>query len=339
MPRYVEYLPSGYKLNVTDDSMWIERERDDFDTYNVFAISDDGKRWDICIDYKGAGLMYRQEVVDHVKSWHEDYHEVTDLLEIWEALVLDRGYMVEHDLAASKEAELLSGGNCYETAFDNMFDSVHDMETFEPELYLCHGICTYEGDTEFTHAWNETLDGEYVIDTSNGNDLCMPRWRYYDIFGVDESSVHRYKYLDGYAEMERTRKWGPWAPELQFVQRPKVAFDIADENRGGNCFEVALHNIMEDKNLLVCHGIVSGQGPLTGLRFPHAWNELPDGYVIDESNGNAICMPKEQYYAIGNIDPSEVRRYDFRQVCEEVVRTGVYGPWDPALDFDYEEAW
>lgn len=336
--RYVEHLNGGYTLNVTDDSMWIEHVGYESEPYGVFAISHDGREWDVCIDYNGLGVFYRREVVDHVNSWRDDLSDVTDLLDIWEELVLDRGYMVQHGLAASKSAELLDGGNCFETAWDNMFDSVHDVETFEPELYLCHGICTYEGDIEFTHAWNETLDGEYVIDTSNGNDLFMPRWRYYEIFDVDESSVHRYKYLDGYAEMERTMKWGPWAPELQFVQRPKFAFDIPDENRNGNCYEVAWKNAMDDSNLLVCHGVVHGQGVLEGIEFPHAWNEFSDGdYVLDESNGNAICMPRDVYYSMARLDPSSVLKYDYLEAMKNAATFGTYGPWVPELMFDYRE--
>lgn len=118
----------------------------------------------------------------------------------------------------------------------------------------------------------------------------------------------------------------------------RLSFDISDENRGGNCFEVALHNQMDDHDLWVCHGVVRGQGPLWGIEFPHAWNEFPDGgFALDESNGNSIVMPVSDYYAIGGIDPASVRRYDFREVCEEVLRTGVYGPWDTSLDFDYRE--
>ena len=218
--RYIEYLPSGYRLNIDDKSWWVERDRDDFDTYNLFAMSDDGVRWDIYIDYKGVGLFSRRERVDHVNSYSDDLREVTDLLDIWEELVDDRAYMVQRGLAAS----------------------------------------------------------------------------------VKESVV------------------------------------IPDEYRGGNCFEVALRNVMDDSNLFVCHGVVRGQGALEGIEFPHAWNEFSDGdYVLDESNGNVICMPRDAYYAMARLDPSTVRRYDSREAMEEAVRTGVYGPWEQDLMFDFRE--
>lgn len=100
--RYTEYIRDGYRLSVSDESMWIECERDDFDVYNVFAISSDGTRWDICIDYKGRGMMYRCETVDHIKSYRADFADVIDLIEIWEELCADRAYMIEHGLAASR---------------------------------------------------------------------------------------------------------------------------------------------------------------------------------------------------------------------------------------------
>lgn len=112
--------------------------------------------------------------------------------------------------------------------------------------------------------------------------------------------------------------------------------NIPAENTGGDCFVEAVNNAMADNSLYVVHGIVHGQGALEGLVFPHAWNETDDGYVIDTSNGHDICMPSSAYYAIGRIDSADVRKYDYQQMAQEVVRTGTYGPWDDMLDFDYK---
>lgn len=111
--------------------------------------------------------------------------------------------------------------------------------------------------------------------------------------------------------------------------------DIPTENTGGDCFVEAVNNAMADNSLYVVHGVVNGQGALEGLVFPHAWNETEDGYVIDTSNGHDICMPSVAYYAIGRIDRENVRKYDYMQMTQEVVRTGTYGPWDDMFDFDY----
>ena len=97
---------------------------------------------------------------------------------------------------------------------------------------------------------------------------------------------------------------------------------------GGDCFVVAMNNVIDDQDLYLCHGIAVGQGPIEGVRFAHAWNETQSGYVIDQSNGNNVYMPKEQYYAIGQIDPSEVRYYNFEEVMMYAVEYGTYGPWD-----------
>lgn len=105
-----------------------------------------------------------------------------------------------------------------------------------------------------------------------------------------------------------------------------------EDHDGGDCFVVALQNVMADRGLYLCHGIVSGQGPLRGIRFAHAWNETQFGYVIDQSNGNDVVMPRDAYYALGEIDESDVRYYDFDEMAECVVRYGTYGPWDSLFD-------
>lgn len=116
----------------------------------------------------------------------------------------------------------------------------------------------------------------------------------------------------------------------------RIAFDIPDENQNGDCFVVAFENVMADSNLLLCHGIVSGTGPLAGVEFPHAWNETRDGFVIDESNGNAVCVRKEVYYSIGNIQDMVV--YDSADAIDFACESGTYGPWDDMFDFDYRMA-
>ena len=223
------------------------------------------------------------------------------------------------------------GGNCFEQAWNNQGDDAFAEDSLG--LRICHGIATGFGPLEgyeYTHGWNEYydeyLDGVYVIDTSNGNDINMPAWQYYSLMGIDSDSVHRYDYDEAYQEASRTMVYGPWASELQWEYR-KIA-----SNDGGDCFVVALQNVMVDKDLYLCHGIVSGQGPLTGIRFAHAWNETQTGYVIDQSNGNDVCMPRDAYYALGQINPDEVRYYNFDEMARKVVEYETYGPWDSLFD-------
>ena len=100
----------------------------------------------------------------------------------------------------------------------------------------------------------------------------------------------------------------------------------------GDCFEVAGKNMIhpQDPNIMLVHAFVSGQGPLSGKRFEHAWNEIGDE-VIDNSNGRNIHMPKMLYYAIGNInpkDPNEYRSYNNKQALKYLVTTKHWGPWE-----------
>ena len=100
----------------------------------------------------------------------------------------------------------------------------------------------------------------------------------------------------------------------------------------GDCFEVAGKNMIhpQDPNIMLVHAFVSGQGPLSGKRFEHAWNEIGDE-VIDNSNGRNIHMPKMLYYAIGNInpkDPNEYRSYNNEQALEYLKTTEHWGPWE-----------
>ena len=104
------------------------------------------------------------------------------------------------------------------------------------------------------------------------------------------------------------------------------------KDTSGDCFEVAGKNMIhpQDPNIMLVHAFVSGQGPLSGKRFEHAWNEIGDE-VIDNSNGRNIHMPKMLYYAIGNInpkDPNEYRSYNHKQALQHLVTTKHWGPWE-----------
>lgn len=122
----------------------------------------------------------------------------------------------------------------------------------------------------------------------------------------------------------------------------------------GDCYEAAaqflieLHTTSDKKKLAkynLVHGIPTGQGPLEGVRFGHAWLET-DGkisrrrgrdpfmkpgsgkVVVDLSNGRHLRMPKPAYYALGNIDPEECVYYTPQEAFERMVEEEIYGPWD-----------
>ena len=109
--------------------------------------------------------------------------------------------------------------------------------------------------------------------------------------------------------------------------------DIPEENKHGNCYVVALHKFMENpKRYTLVHGVVSGQGPLEGIEYNHAW-------VIDEKTDTVIDMtlpkgnqkiPVGLYYYIGKI--SITREYKGPEVLEMLDKYGTYGPWDSVFD-------
>ena len=78
--------------------------------------------------------------------------------------------------------------------------------------------------------------------------------------------------------------------------------------------------------MLVVHGVVTGQGPIAGLRIAHAWNEV-GGAVVDASNGRMVVLPVELYYRLGEVQEGEVRRYDLEAARRALDATGHCGPW------------
>lgn len=111
----------------------------------------------------------------------------------------------------------------------------------------------------------------------------------------------------------------------------------------GDCFEVAAHQVIEDKTLTLVHALVVGQegGNATpGERHWHAWVEyaheltFPDGRkvglptVVDKSNGNDVRMPQALYYKIGGIETTH--RYTAAEAMSLMLEHEHYGPWEAA---------
>lgn len=105
----------------------------------------------------------------------------------------------------------------------------------------------------------------------------------------------------------------------------------------GDCFEAAgkyiLANKEEQPHLVLVHAEVTGQGPIAGIRYAHAWVEDGD-LVIDVSNGRDIRMPTIVYYALGNVHghrpPWEPNwhKYTVMEAVKNVVKHRHWGPWD-----------
>lgn len=98
----------------------------------------------------------------------------------------------------------------------------------------------------------------------------------------------------------------------------------------GDCFVVAGSYALNHPEVILVHGIVTGQGALDGVRFPHAWVEI-GGKIIDKSNGNDIKINKELYYALGSIDKKYLKKYNHKQLLKYVLDTENWGPWEKPI--------
>ena len=106
---------------------------------------------------------------------------------------------------------------------------------------------------------------------------------------------------------------------------------LPSKNKNGDCYDAAYKYVSNssDKNLKIVHGMVDGQGAITGIRYDHAWVEDGD-MVIDPSNGkseNPLIIPKIVYYSIGNIKESQLLRFGSKEIAENVSRTGKTSGW------------
>jgi hypothetical protein len=102
----------------------------------------------------------------------------------------------------------------------------------------------------------------------------------------------------------------------------------------GDCYEAHGRIMLEggvrglESESVLCHGLVTGQGPIAGERIGHAWIEIAGGAVVlDFSNGNNVCLPAAVYYGIGQIDPEEVKRYTRKEACKQMLTNEHFGPW------------
>lgn len=99
----------------------------------------------------------------------------------------------------------------------------------------------------------------------------------------------------------------------------------------GNCYEAAGKYMMDKcmfspcDDLRLVHGECIGQGAIQGQKFGHAWVEDKNN-AIDVSNNKHIVMPKEAYYAIGNI--GRTVKYTYNDMKKEIKDSGHWGCWE-----------
>ena len=97
----------------------------------------------------------------------------------------------------------------------------------------------------------------------------------------------------------------------------------------GDCYEAAAKLLYAHRScpgIVLVHGTVTGQGPIAGIRYGHAWVEIGD-VVLDPSNGRFVCARKSAYYAVGQIT-EPTARYEFDEAARQMLETRHYGPWE-----------
>lgn len=96
--------------------------------------------------------------------------------------------------------------------------------------------------------------------------------------------------------------------------------------RRGDCFQAAYDAVTAFDTGVLCHGLVTGRGPLQGRLFAHAWVEFAADLVYDAAY--YVVMPRAEYYAIGHIQKADVRRYELTAVYALAAMHETSGPWD-----------
>lgn len=119
---------------------------------------------------------------------------------------------------------------------------------------------------------------------------------------------------------------------------------MSERNEGGDCFKAGVDLLLklawktvsaggaDGEGFYLCHGIVTGQGPIEGVRYSHCWVEHAligsPATVLDHSNGRQLEMPAWLYYRIGRIDARKVYRYSLNEARRLLNEHKHYGPWD-----------
>lgn len=94
----------------------------------------------------------------------------------------------------------------------------------------------------------------------------------------------------------------------------------------GDCYQANGGKILEMKeSAILCHGIARLQ-VLPYKLFGHAWIE--DGNTVyDYSNDRKIKIDKSLYYALGQIQNKDIKRYTAEEAAINMISKRHWGPW------------
>ena len=123
------------------------------------------------------------------------------------------------------------------------------------------------------------------------------------------------------------------ADSVDIAAGESIEDDVPEQNRNGDCFQTAWRTFYQNissKPVLV-HGIITGQGPIEGIKYNHAWVEIGD-VVIDKTIPMfAKGFPKDAYYRLAQADEDKIFRYTAKEVAQKAQQFGTYGPWEDVL--------
>ena len=109
--------------------------------------------------------------------------------------------------------------------------------------------------------------------------------------------------------------------------------NIPEENKNGDCFQAAWRAFYQNisKSPLLVHGIITGQGPIEGIKYNHAWVEIGDTVIDKTIPLFAKGFPKDAYYRLANADEDKVFKYNAKEVAKKAQEFETYGPWESIL--------
>ena len=121
--------------------------------------------------------------------------------------------------------------------------------------------------------------------------------------------------------------------------KKKMKKKMKKDHGGGDCYEANgrwyLQNGGKSSGLILCHGEVTGQGPLQGVKFGHCWieehNEANGMVTVHDYSAThgkeGLHVPAYKYYAVGQIG-SNVVRYTHESFVNRLNAHSTWGPWD-----------
>jgi hypothetical protein len=103
--------------------------------------------------------------------------------------------------------------------------------------------------------------------------------------------------------------------------------------KNGECYRLAAQLVMDNREYKLVHAEVTGEGPIKGIRYGHAFTTFTDEssseWVFDPSGENEtpVKVPKALYFKLGNINPDEIIEYPYEEVLENILKHETWGPW------------